>query len=407
MRTSLLALAVLVALAEPTRGAELDVRVEIGKPEVSLHEQVLLRVEVRHPLWARPRWEPPVFEGFWAERLSSVGGPLEKGERAAVRITTFRRALFPTRVGRLAIEASLLRYRDPNDNEKTLEIPGVELRVVPLPQHAQPEAFQGIVGQLQIETVLSAEVLELGQSLPLSIEVYGAANTWDVPAPDLEAALGASAEVFPDPPRTHMGEQGDKLTARRSFGFEIVPQATVRHQLPELTLPYFDPEARAYRVARSPAVAFRVLAPGALGKRTPWQSAVPPSLPTRRPWLGIALLVGGVCVLCAWGLARWWRHLPRSWQGPIPPSPRKLFERACAAVGSERFPNLLAQAVKARIHVRHRLDALPLSSDEIAERIDDEQGVQLLRELDRLRFGRGEHDPQQLLASARRYLELG
>ncbi len=407
MTASLRALVLLVALAAPARAAELEVRVQLGKTEVTLHEQVLLRVQVTHPLWARPRWEPPVFEGFWSERLSSVGGPLEKpSDSEAVRTTTFRRALFPTRVGRLAIERSLLHYRDRADNEQTLEVSGMELRVLPLPKHAQPEAFQGVVGQLEVETLLSREVLELGQSLPLSIEVYGAANTWDVPAPDLEAALGAKVEVFPNPPRTHLGERGDELTARRSFGFEIVPREQGQHQLPEFTVPYFDPRARAYRIARSPAVAFRVVAPGTRGPRAPWLSDEPIPSPAPRPWLGIALIVAAVGALCGWGLARWWRRMPHVWQGPTPPPPRTLFERACADFGNERFPNLLAQAVKARIHVRHRLDARALSSEEIAERIDDEQAVELLRDLDRARFGRSERDSQALLDSARRYLDL-
>ncbi len=407
MRAWRLALVAAVALAQPARGAELEARVQIDKAEVMLHEQVLLRVEVTHPLWARPRWEPPVFEGFWSERLSSVGGPLEKPDGSeAVRSTTFRRALFPTRAGRLTIGPSLLRYRDRAQHEKTVELPGTELRVLPLPERARPEAFQSIVGQLQVETGLSSEVLELGQSLSLSVEVYGAANTWDVPPPDLEAILGDKVEVFPNPARTLLGEQGDKLTARRSFSFELVPRETGLHQLPQLTINYFDPRTRSYQVARSLAVEFRVVARGALGPRAPWRSIAATSAPARAPWLAIALVVGGVGTLCAWGLARWWRRMPHTWQGPTPPAPRALFEGACAAFGTERFPNLLAQAVKARIHVRHQLDVRSLSSAEIAGRIDDEQALELLRNLDRARFGRSERDTQALLDSARKYLEL-
>ncbi len=93
MRAWRLALVAAVALAQPARGAELEARVQISKAEVMLHEQVLLRVEVTHPLWARPRWEPPVFEGFWSERLSSVGGPLEKpdGSEAFERLAALKR----------------------------------------------------------------------------------------------------------------------------------------------------------------------------------------------------------------------------------------------------------------------------------------------------------------------------
>ncbi len=411
MSARALSLALLVAATAPARaagpGAALEVRVQADRAEVSLHEQVLLRVEVTHPLWARPRWEAPVFEGFWAERLSSLGGPLEaRGGGEPVRTTTFRRALFPTRTGELAIDPSVLHYRDPDDIEHTLELPATRIRVVALPDHARPEGFQGVVGQLRVETRASAEVLELGESLPVQIEVYGSANTWDVATPDLEAALGEKFEVFPDPPRLRLGEQGDKLTARRTFGFEVVPGETGRHHLPVVAVPYFDPDARRYRVARSEPVAFRVLARGALARLEPWESPSRTPSPMRSPWLSIGLVMALVGALCAWSLTRWWRRTPHTWKGPTPPPPHTLFESACAAVGTDRFPGLLAQAVKARIHVRHHLDALALSSEEIAERIDDRQALELLRALDRTRFGRRDSNPHELLASARRYLDL-
>ena len=411
MRTGPPALALWVALAGPALGADsgtgLEVRVYTEQAEATLHAQVLLRVEVTHRLGARPRWEPPVFEGFWAERLSSLGGALEgRSAGEVVRTTTFRRALFPTRSGKLVIERSLLHYRDEDDLEQTLEVPGAELRVRPLPEQGRPEGFQNIVGQLRIETELSATEIELGESLEVGVDIYGTANSWDVATLDLEALLGEAFEVFPDPPLLVLGEQGDRLTARRTFRFQLVPQETGFHRFPVITMAHFDPDARGYRVARSEAISFRVLAAGARVPRGARASSPHTPAPTQLPWLLIGGIVALVGTLSGWSLARWWRHGPRVWQGPTPPPPRTLFETARAALGTERFPALLAQAVKARIHVCHRLDAQALCSEEIAARIDDRQAVDLLRALDRARFGRCESHPEELLASAQRYLEL-
>ena len=411
MTAWLAALALVLWTTGPVRAAdpagELEVRVLTDEAEVVLHEQVLLRIEVTHPLWARVRWEAPVFEGLWAERLPSLGGPLAKrADGQAVRTTTFRRALFPTRIGELEIGPSRLHYRDPNGQAHSLAIRGTRIRVEKLPELARPEAFRDVVGQLEIQTLLGSDAIELGESLPVTIEVYGTANLWDVAHPDLEHAMDEGFEVFPDPPRLLLGEQGNRLTARRTFRFDVVPGATGRYTVPAFALGYFDPDAHRYRVARSQPVAFRVEAPGTLARREPWES--PPYTPPRpkTPWVPVGLTLALVGTLCAWGLARWWRRAPHTWQGPTPPPPRALYENACAAVGTERFPELLAQAVKARIHVRHHLNPLALSSEEIAGRIDDREALELLRALDRARFGRRGMNPDELLASARRYLEL-
>jgi hypothetical protein len=393
-----------VLAAEPT--GTLEVRVLIDEAEVVLHEQVLLRIEVTHPLWAQPRWHPPIFEGMWSERLSSLGGPLHRragGE--TLRNTTFRRALLPTRAGTLEIGPSTLHYHDEEGQARTQEVSGTQIHVVALPKDGRPEGFRDIVGQLRIESRLSTDVLELGDSLMLSIEAYGTANVWNLEPSDLEPTRGERFEVFSKRPRLILGEQGSKLTARRSFSFDLVPRATGNYTVPALALSYFDPVTRRYREARSDPLAFRVAAPAKpRPRRSPSAAQAAPS--RSLPWIPVTLLLLVVLAACGWGLARWWQRSPRTWRGPTPPPPRTLFENARKAIGSESFPALLAQAIKARIHVRHHLDVLALSSEEIAQRIDDGEALELLRTLDQARFGKREADPQELLASARRYLGL-
>ena len=81
-------------------------------------------------------------------------------------------------------------------------------------------------------------------------------------------------------------------------------------------------------------------------------------------------------------------------------------ERAQQVAGREGFFSALVLAVKAGIHARHHLDPLPLSTAEIAARIEDAEAIELLRMLDRTRFAREAPDPDPLLERVRAYLGL-
>ena len=86
-----------------------SVELELDRSEALLHEQVLLLMKITHPLSSRPRWEAPLFEGFWVERLNTEGGPLFDGaDGQPARTTTFRRALLPSRVGDLEVRESVV-----------------------------------------------------------------------------------------------------------------------------------------------------------------------------------------------------------------------------------------------------------------------------------------------------------
>ena len=98
------------------RGApRFSVELELDRSEALLHEQVLLLMKITHPLSSRPRWEAPLFEGFWVERLNTEGGPLFDGaDGQPARTTTFRRALLPSRVGDLEVRESIVVWEDSN-----------------------------------------------------------------------------------------------------------------------------------------------------------------------------------------------------------------------------------------------------------------------------------------------------
>jgi hypothetical protein len=401
---ALASLALAFALAAPARAGDagLAVRIGLDRERVFVHEQAVLSVVVHHPSDARASWEPPPFDGFWAERLSTRGLPPDDAGRLR---TEFRRALFATRTGELAIAASKLVLVGEGGAEREIAVPATRIRVDALPAGVPREA---LVGQLSVQVLASDDRLRLGKALSLTIELVGEGNVWDAPPPALEPLLGPDVEVFPEPARLSIGESAGRATTRRSFRYALVPAHTGRFRLESVRFPYFDPKAGALAEAASDPLAFAVFEGSAgVEERAPWESQ-PPTAPESPLHLGALVLfalaaVGGSFLY----LARWRRAQLRLLLGPAAPAPRAAFDAARAATDRGERHRLLARAVRTGIHARHHFDALPLTTAEIAARLDDREALELLHALDRARFtGRDLGDDDGLVERVRAYLRL-
>ncbi len=393
------ALAASLARAEPAVRA----RLELSAPEVFVNEQLVASLVIAHPPVVVPRWEAPNFEGFWSERLASVGRADGRDAGGEIRRTTaFRRALFASRPGELEIASSRVLYEDGDGVEQTAAVPGARVRVRALPGGA-PEEFSGVVGDLAIGVWLSHPEVGVGESSRLVIDYHGTANGWDAPEPALEAALGAQVEIFREPPTTATGERDGLLSLRRTLRYDLVPRAVGEFVLPALRVVVFDPATRRYRTVESAPIALRALAerPRAL---SPFESRGHVAVPRPIPWLWLGIATLAIGAFVATGLRRWFLASLRPLFGPPAPIPKVVFERACQALGRPEFPALLADAVRAGVHVRHGFDPTSLTTEEIAARGADLDAVRLLEELDRARFSGRLARPETLLADVRRHL---
>ena len=396
--------AALILAAVPARAetdAPLEVRIEIDRAEVFVHEQAVLSVLVHHAADARASWEPPPFDGFWAERLGTRGlAPDADGRNR----TEFRRALFPTRAGEVVIAASKLVLVGEGGAEHEIGVPGTQIRVLPLPAGVPTDA---LVGQLEVKVRIGDDRVRLGKSLALTIELAGEGNVWDAKAPALADLVGPDIEVFPEPPQLSIGESAGRATTRRSFRYALVPARAGALRIEPVRFAYFDPRAGALAFAESAAQRFSVFEGSAdAPERSPWQNRPPLRnvAPLPLGWLALAAaaaLAGSALYLAHWRRAQLARML-----GPVPPSPRKAFDAALAARDTPECLPLLASAVRAGIHARHHFDTLALSSAEIAARISDPEALELLAALDHARFaGRGRVD-DALVERVRKYLRL-
>ncbi|HTO09646.1 MAG TPA: hypothetical protein VMR86_21525 [Myxococcota bacterium] len=398
------ALALLLCLAAARAGAAdappLQVRVRLDREQVYLHEQVVLSLEILHPADARASWDPPPFDGFWAERLGTRALPDDPG---GLHRTEFRRALFPTRAGEIEIAPSKLTLAGEGEAETEVPVPGARVRVKPLPAGVSPDL---LVGKLELHVQPGDDRLRLGKSLALTIDLAGEANVWDAAPPALEARL-PGVEVFAEPPHVSIGESGGRATTRRTFRYALVPSAVGRVRMDPLELSYFDPASGKVESARSEALVFDVFSGSADDEpRSPFKKRAP--LSAEEPWEAWPFLLGAAVALALSGALLWrWRRAELArLLAPAAASPRAAFDAARAARGTPEFHSLLARAVRTGVGARHRCDALPLTPPELSARGAEREAIELLEALDRARFARRTADDESLLERARAYLEL-
>ena len=411
-----------------------------SRPQVFVGEQVRFEVELSHPVSLDPRWSPPPFDGFLAERLPSEGGPMQRdAEGRSVRTTRFLRALFPARVGVLEVAPSTVVLVGRNGQQSEVAVPGASLRVDPLPEEARPPSFDGeTVGQVRLRLTPLDERIALGGAARVRVVVFGTAHLGSVRELDLAQWLGSDVEVFREPPVLERTARDRELISRRSFTFALVPQRAGPLALPALEIPFFDPSRGIYRLARTE--------PSVVQVDPATEAEARPAVPASQPPAGgspddptpigervLALTLGLVALV---GLAwLWGRSRGRAADGSAPqargpgsgdrepqrpaptstrvpaPSPAELRQRLDALDRSPDRPDLaveLRACLRAALHLRHGSPSEALSVADLEARATDPEAVALLRVLDHARFSPdapGLGDPSARIAEVRRYLE--
>jgi hypothetical protein len=193
---------------------------------------------------------PPSFPGLRAERLPGrpdAGVVTRSG--VAYRSRVEERALYPERPGELSLGAASLRCTSDREAQD-VALPGPTLRVRPLPEAGRPVGFAGLVGALALDRQVTPAALRLGESARVVVGLRGAGNLWDAPDPLADARAFGEVDVFRRPPEQEL-ERGARLLVRRRFVYDVVPRRPGSFRVPELRVPYFDPEAGVYREARA------------------------------------------------------------------------------------------------------------------------------------------------------------
>jgi hypothetical protein len=350
--------------------------------EAFVGQPVLHRVQIeRRRDVVDLRWETnPSFPAFRAEWIPSRTSP---GPSEGTTLLEERRVLFAGRAGSLALPRAQL-ICESADRLERVPLPATELVAREPPEAGRPSDWQGLIGPVDVSLRVTPDRVALGESASVSVIVTGETNVWAAPMP-LSGAFGDGAAELFDRPAELARDSGLRLVLRRYFGFDLVPRRVGTLAIPEIRIPYFDPETGRYEAAR--AAALEIAVTPAVKEREHLETAAPAATPAPAggtepgmPWWSW-LAGAGVLAGALWG----WRHLSASGEA----APRDSLARLREALAAGEPEPAAASAARA---LREALEAaLPGAKAREWEA--------LLGRLDAARFGGAE--PELLLALAR------
>ena len=221
----------------------------------------------------------PPATGFWVEeyppvREPVIGQTVREGQQYTTA-TIRKAAFFPTGSGTrtlepLGIEAQVRVRRsafDPFEDffgrgsllNSTLSTAAasrpVEIEVLPLPGE-RPANFTGFVGDLDVNATLDRDSVQVSDAVTLTVVVSGSGNLRMLAQPELEIPPGF--EAFPPEVDERIDRTDAGVSGTRTYEYVLVPRVPGVGAIPPIELAYFDPEAEAYEVAASGALAVEV-----------------------------------------------------------------------------------------------------------------------------------------------------
>ncbi|MBI5185060.1 MAG: protein BatD [Nitrospinae bacterium] len=242
--------------------------------------QLFRRVDV-----ANANLDLPRFDGFWTEDLGRQTEFNQNIDGAEYHVTEIRKALFPLKPGKLGIGPAMLqcdvivqdrgrRQRDPFGQffddpffnqfmgrqkavRKNIRSNELELDVQPLPADGRPKGFEKLVGRFSLSASLEKEELEVGGANTATVVVEGNGNIRDA-APQFLADSG-DFKIYDDKPEVQVNPSKDGVAGRKVFKKALVPLKEGQLSLPDIQVPYFDPDAKEYRILKASLKPMRVL----------------------------------------------------------------------------------------------------------------------------------------------------
>jgi len=133
----------------------------------------------------------------------------------------------------------------------------LRLRISALPREGRPSDFSGLVGSFTIISRLLPPKIRAGESATLTVRVSGRGNGHRIP--DLKLPVLDHLKVYADEPVFAAGHDQEGLTGAKTMKWAIVPELPGDYEIPPLSISFFDPKERAYRVIKSAVHALAVI----------------------------------------------------------------------------------------------------------------------------------------------------
>jgi hypothetical protein len=240
--------------------------VVVDRPKVQVGEQVTVtwllytRSEV---LQFQPK--PPKLEGFWVETLyepQSYFSYREEvvGGRAYAVATIAKRALFPTKAGRLVIppyEADVSTMATSFGSPLRASSREAMVEVDPLPTPVPAGFDPAYVGHFELEATVDRDNLPAGESLTLTLSVKGTGAIRRAKVPSL--SLPGFQVYVPRDFDESVDTSSDIVRGERRYRYLMTPTKGGSLALGPIEIPFFDPKTATYEVARADALPLMVV----------------------------------------------------------------------------------------------------------------------------------------------------
>lgn len=256
---------------------DLFVRTSLDRDTVYVNEQTTLTLRFYNAieLLQNPDYKPPDKTGFWVEDLGQQKTDFQTVNGRDYRVQELKTALFPTGPGVQTIGSAEItclvqerrRNRDPFSifddfgmfgQTKSVKLTSEPLKVVvlPLPEAGKPADFSGAVGQYRISATVDKTKVEANEPVTMTIKIAGTGNIKTVTLP--EPPQLADFRSYQAGDSENVERVNYRIGGTKTYEQVFIPKRAGTYVLPSVSLSYFDPAARAYKIISTDPVRLEV-----------------------------------------------------------------------------------------------------------------------------------------------------
>jgi hypothetical protein len=133
----------------------------------------------------------------------------------------------------------------------------LSIKVRPLPEEGRSPDWSGLVGQFEIQTRLDRSQVRVGQSATLTVVLSGTGGLASFQLPQI--AEGQGFRAYDDEPEIRAEVRGGRYESVGTWRRAIVPESTGLFQVPPVVIQVFDPLEGTYVTLRSAPLRLQVL----------------------------------------------------------------------------------------------------------------------------------------------------
>ena len=207
---------------------------------------------------------PPRLDGLWSEKLYEPDAYFRYhddvigGVPYQVAIVS-KRAVFPTQAGKVVIKAYMAKVSSlfaPTGESQDVASEPIVLEVKSLPDGAPPGFDSTYVGDFAIDAQVDRVDIDAGQSMTLTLTVRGEGAIRRTTPPNLQT--GGFRFRAPRDFDERIDTTADRVGGERVYRYWATPQHGGKQTIPPLHIPYFNPRAERYEIARTEPIEIMV-----------------------------------------------------------------------------------------------------------------------------------------------------